>query len=335
MNRVPPPRSDCAVAVCGIVGCAVTSFLFFAYLRVTLNTHTFSMSTPIVRRVQVRDILTKSNLPVGDYSVNPYVGCTHACRYCYASFMKRFTGHGEPWGEFLDVKEWPSVRGRKALAGKSLFVGSVTDPYLPEEATYRRTRALLEELRGADIALSIQTKSDLVLRDIDLLRTFRNVRVGFSVNTLDESFRADMDCAVSIERRLAAMKQLHDEGIRTTCFISPIFPGITDVKAIVDRVKGFCNLIWLENLNLRGGFKADILGYIASRHAGLVPLYNDIYCRNNRDYWVRLDADLRSYAAQAGLDYLRDDDSVTKPFDAPPTMVNYFYHEEVRKSAKR
>ena len=65
---------------------------------------------PIIREVQVKSVLTKSNLPVSDYSVNPYVGCTHACRYCYASFMKRFTGHPEPWGTFLDVKHWPEIR---------------------------------------------------------------------------------------------------------------------------------------------------------------------------------------------------------------------------------
>ena len=64
---------------------------------------------PIIRAVEAKGILTKSDLPVSDYSVNPYVGCTHGCRYCYASFMKRFTGHTEPWGEFLDVKYWPEI----------------------------------------------------------------------------------------------------------------------------------------------------------------------------------------------------------------------------------
>ena len=64
----------------------------------------------LIREVETKNIMTKSSLPVGGYSVNPYVGCTHACKYCYASFMKRFTGHTEEWGTFLDVKHWP---GRK------------------------------------------------------------------------------------------------------------------------------------------------------------------------------------------------------------------------------
>ena len=58
----------------------------------------------LIREVETKNIMTKSSLPVGGYSVNPYVGCTHACKYCYASFMKRFTGHTEEWGTFLDVK---------------------------------------------------------------------------------------------------------------------------------------------------------------------------------------------------------------------------------------
>jgi len=290
---------------------------------------------PVIREIKVKSVLTKSDLPVSDYSVNPYVGCTHGCRYCYACFMKRFTNHDEPWGGFLDVKFWEPVKNPGKYAGKELFFGSVTDPYNPQEEKYLRTRTLLEELRGSGIKLSIQTKSDLVLRDIDLIRTFPDARVGFSINTLDEAFRSDMDKAVSIERRLSAMKTLYDAGIRTTCFISPIFPGITDVKAIVERVKKQCNLIWLENLNLRGTFKPEIMNYIRRKYPELIPLYNEIYSAGNRKYWENLDSELKKYAGESGLRYLRDDDSMKLPFDAPPVIVNFFYHEEIKKSAKK
>ena len=64
----------------------------------------------LIRDVETKNIMTTSTLPVGGYSVNPYVGCTHDCKYCYASFMKRFTGHTEPWGTFLDVKHWPAIK---------------------------------------------------------------------------------------------------------------------------------------------------------------------------------------------------------------------------------
>ena len=291
--------------------------------------------SPVIREIQVKGIITKTDIPVCDYAVNPYVGCSHGCRYCYASFMKRFSKHSEPWGELLDVKYWPQIRNPEKYSGKDFFFSTVTDPYNPQEEKYRRTRSLLEELSGSNVKITIQTKSDLVLRDLDLIRAFPEARVGFSINTLDEDFKNEMDCAVSIERRLAAMQAFHDAGVRTTCFVSPIFPGLTDGKAIIDRVKGQCNRIWLENLNLRGSYKAAILDYIRERHPQLFPLYQEIYCRGNRAYWERLDAELRDYAAGLGLDYVTNDDSRKRPFDAPPVLVNYFYHEQIKKSARK
>ena len=162
----------------------------------------------LIRDVNTQNIMTKSTLPVGGYSVNPYVGCTHGCKYCYASFMKRFTGHTEPWGTFLDVKHWPPIQNPRKYAGQRVVIGSVTDGYLPQEARFQNTRRLLEQLRHSGAEILICTKSDLVVRDIDLLRQMGKVTVSWSINTLDESFQADMDKAVSISRRLEAMKQV-------------------------------------------------------------------------------------------------------------------------------
>lgn len=293
------------------------------------------MSEIKIQPVKVKSILSKSNLPVCEYSVNPYVGCTHACKYCYASFMKRFTGHGEDWGEFLDIKYWDGIKDPQRYNGKKLFIGSVTDPYNPQEEIYGRTKALLTELKGSGAKISIATKSDLILRDLELIRSFPDARVSWSINTLNEHFKEDMDKAVSIERRLNAMKIFHKEGIRTTCFISPIFPAITDVKAIIERAKEHCNLIWLENLNLRGGYKAVIMDYIAERYPQLSPLYRAIYNQKDFSYWVSLDAGIKEYAAEAGLDYVTNEDNMTRPFNAPPVIVNYFYHSKIKKSAEK
>ena len=287
-----------------------------------------------VREIGTKNPLTKSDLPVSDYSLNPYLGCEHGCKYCYACFMKRFTGHEEPWGSFVDVKYWKPLIHPERYAGKEVFLGSVTDPYQPAEERYRRTRTVLEELRGSGVKLSIATKSDLVLRDLDLIQSFPEARVSWSINTLDERFKDDMDKAVSIGRRLAAMKAFHDAGVRTTCFISPIFPGITDVPAIIQRAKDDCNLIWLENLNLRGTFKPVILQYIREKRPELEPLYRDIYQKGSRGYWQALDEALRAYCEGLGLPYVTNDDSMTRPFDAPPVVVNFFYHSEIKRSAQ-
>lgn len=98
-----------------------------------------------------------------------------------------------------------------------------------------------------------------MLRDLDLIRTFPGARVPFSVNTLDEGFREEMDRAANIERRLAATKALCDAGMQTTCFISPIFPGITNQVETIEAAKDHCNLVWMENLNLRGDHKTHVL----------------------------------------------------------------------------
>ena len=291
------------------------------------------MNSLLIRETEAKSIISKSNLPVCEYAVNPYVGCTRGCRYCYASFMKRFTGHTEAWGTFLDVKMWPEIKNPQKYAGRELFIGSVTDPYVPQEETYGRTRALLEQLKGSGAKISIATKSDLILRDLELIKTFPEARVSWSVNTLDENFKDDMDHAVSIERRLRAMKTFHQAGVRTTCFISPIFPGITDVKEIVDRARDSCNLIWLENLNLRGSCKAVIMAYIRIKYPRLLPLYQNIYDKRDRSYWEMLDEELKDFAVQRELDYVTNDDSIRRPFEAPPVIVNYFYHEQIRKSA--
>ena len=289
----------------------------------------------VIKEIEVKDILTKTNLPVSDYAVNPYVGCTHACKYCYASFMKRFTNHPEPWGEFVDVKTWPEIRKSGKYAGKEAFFCSVTDPYQPLEAKYGRTRALLEQLLDTGISISISTKSDLILRDLDLIKQFPSAHVSWSINTLDEDFRKEMDRAVSIERRLEAMRQFYEAGIQSTCFISPIFPGITDPIEIIERAKSQCNLVWLENLNLRGDYKKRILDWIHEHHPELDELYREIYTKKSRAYWTELDQKIRAYTAKEGMLYIRDDDRHRAPFGEPPVVCNYFYHEEITKSAKK
>lgn len=100
-------------------------------------------------------------------------------------------------------------------------------------------------------------------------------------------------------------------------------------------MRGQCQLVWLENLNLRGNYKAVILSCIRRRYPELTGLYEEIYSHGSRLYWESLDGKLRTYAAENGLDYVTNDDSIQRPFDAPPAVVNYFYHEKIKKSAKK
>lgn len=206
----------------------------------------------IENEITVRDMVTKSNLPASDYVINPYVGCPHGCRYCYACFMKRFTKHSEDWGSFIDIKRCDKPINTKKLQGQSVFLSSVTDCYNPFEEKYGSTRKILEQLVSVDCELNISTKSHLILRDIDLLKQCKNLKVSVSVNTLDEQFKSDMDHADSIEKRNETMEILHENGIYTVLFMSPIFPNITDFKKIIDKTHEYVDEYWFENLNLRG-----------------------------------------------------------------------------------
>ena len=186
------------------------------------------------------------------------------------------------------------------------------------------------QLKGSGAEILICTKSDLVVRDIDLLKEMGKVTVSWSINTLDEGFKNDMDNAVSIQRRLDAMKQVYDAGIRTVCFIAPVFPGITDFEAIFHRVKDQCDLVWLENLNLRGGFKKDILSYIREKHPALYPLYDAIYNKGDKSYFHALEQQARHLANEHNCPFVDNELPYGRAETGHPVIVDYFYHEEVR-----
>ena len=163
------------------------------------------------------------------------------------------------------------------------------------------------------------------------VKKFPKATVSWSINTLDENFRTDMDKASTIASRIEAMRQVYESGIRTVCFISPIFPGITDVKAIIEQVKDFCDLVWLENLNLRGGFKHNIMEYIGKAYPALLPLYEEIYDRKRTGYWQALEQDIQQYALQHGYPYRINDLPYGRSERGKPVIVNYFYHEKIRR----
>ena len=266
----------------------------------------------VIKHIDVKDYVTKSNLPASDYVINPYVGCPHGCKYCYACFMKRFTGHNEEWGSFVDVKHCNKPISIKRLTNKSVFLSSVTDCYNKYEEEFYITRDILKQLSEIDCELSISTKSKLILRDVDLLKKCKTLKVSMSVNTLDENFKDDMDNASSITDRLETLKELHNNGIYTVLFMSPMFPVITNFKEIVEISKNFVDEYWFENLNLRGSYKNVILSYINKNYPSLTELYDDIYLNGNNNYWVNLSIDIENYCKKNRIKY-----------------VNYFYHKEL------
>jgi DNA repair photolyase len=197
-----------------------------------------------VREIKAKSVLNKSK--IYDYCLNPYTGCQVNCMYCYARlFMRRYSGHSEAWGEFVDAKinapELLKKQLDKAKKG-TVWVSSVCDPYQPLEVKYELTRDCLKELVKKQFPVTIQTKSKLVLRDLDIFREFEQIEVGFTITTDNERVAKVFEPgAASIKERLIALERIHSSGIKTYAFIGPLLPGnpeklIEDVKEKVDNV---------------------------------------------------------------------------------------------------
>lgn len=254
--------------------------------------------------IEVKNYISKSNLPSTDFVINPYIGCPHKCMYCYASFMKRFTNHLEAWGDFVDVKICGKPLNTRNLCGKNLVIGSVTDPYNIYEKKYEITRNILHQLVATPVSVDIITKSDLVARDMDILSKLHKVKVVLSINSFDDSFRFDVEpYAPSIKRRIQTLRTLYNSGIPTVLFMSPIFPEITDFKRIIEETKDFVCEYWFENLNLRSAYKQRVLDYVYKKYPDLMFLYQDIFVFNNNSYWLFLREKIEQYCREESLNY--------------------------------
>ena len=201
-----------------------------------------------IREITAKSVLSKSQMY--DYALNPYVGCTHACVYCYARFMKRFTGHREMWGDFLDVKinapELLREEVRKKRLGR-VWVSGVCDPYQPAEKRYGLTKRCLEILIENGWGVSAQTKSSLVLRDLEIFKRSRESEVCITVTTADEAIRRIFEPgAPPIAERVKALRTIHSEGVTTIAMIAPVLPG---AEGLVDMLKGCVDHVLVDRLN--------------------------------------------------------------------------------------
>jgi len=253
---------------------------------------------------EAKEIITKSNIPNIDYVINPYTGCQHGCVYCYAEFMIRFTNHkGDKWGQFLDIKQFDLNRIKpQKYDGKRILLSSVTDPYLPLELKYQNTRKILEKLVDTTAEVMVLTKSKFVVRDIDLFKRFENIDVGISISTLDDNFTKSFERGASRPyERLEALKQIHQEGVKTYTFISPFFPGITNFKEIIESTKDYTDRYLFENLNFRPHNIPRIMKLITNNYPKVLPLYKEL--REVRSWWDFIEQEITNYCEKRKLDY--------------------------------
>jgi DNA repair photolyase len=245
-----------------------------------------------INQVVANSILTKSKLPIADYVINPYIGCMHACAYCYAKFIGGFTGHAkEPWGSYLDVKLFNPEKLRRQLArlpvGTSVFLGSMTDAYQAIERKQHATRRILEASLPCSVGLSTLTKSDLVARDVDLWSQIPWGSVGFSISTTDDGSAAIFEKRCRpVSKRLEAMETMHRRGIDVFAFVGPILPLVTDLRKTMSIVAKCCGGVMAGALNLRCGNRANLEAALSTRAP---DIKNDFFrLAGDPSYWQGL-----------------------------------------------
>jgi DNA repair photolyase len=251
-----------------------------------------------IGEIMCKSVLSNSGIEPFDYSVSPYVGCEHACVYCYARFMLRFRAaqQNKQWGDFVDAKvNAPTILLkdiRKKPKGVT-WLSAVTDPYQPLEKKYDLTRKCLEVLFGFKFPIWIQTKSSMVLKDLDLITRFPEKDVGFTILTLDDDLRKQIEPGASpVDERVAALAEISERGIRTFAFVGPILPQLTDseetlAKLAHELVKSRTTNILFDRLNLRWGVWPSMKAFLEKHYPTLLPKYRGIMW-GHTDYFEEL-----------------------------------------------
>jgi len=249
-----------------------------------------------IAEVYCKNALSKSKIAGMDYALNPYIGCEHGCVYCYADFMRKYTKHKEEWGEFVDAKINIVDRLRQQIKRTkpgTIMIGTVTDAYQPLEEKYQLTRRCLEILADFDFPIHIQTKSDLVLRDIDILKRTKNKEVGFTITCVDPTIEKTFEPKASkLEKRFEALKKLKENEIPVFVFFGPILPFFSDskesIESLLERLKNIgIEEILLDRMNYLGA-KWKKMGMFIERNFPYALSYYKQVAKDGELYSERL-----------------------------------------------
>ena len=219
-----------------------------------------------VRWIKTKTALVKSRIYDIDYALNPYVGCQHGCVYCYSRFMSKYVRERRDWGSYVYVKiNLPRILASEVKKKKpgTVLISSVTDPYQPIEKKYEITRRALEILSKTMFKPIIMTKSDLALRDIDIIKKISDIEVGYSISTIIPMFSEILEPSASPpEKRIKALETFSRNKVSTFVFIAPFTPylseeGINVLFDMLSQIK--IDRVVVDTLNIRYGNIQDLI----------------------------------------------------------------------------
>lgn len=241
-----------------------------------------------------RSILNPCTLQGFNYQVDPYIGCEHYCYYCYALNQAE-----TDWRKEIFIHEDITDKLESELTGndsQTIYMGWQTDPYQPCEVQYRQTRLVLELLLEKGFSVSILTKSDLILRDIDLLQNMESASVSFSVAFNEDSKRRLFEAnTMDTEKRIEALYQLKEAGLRTGALLCPVIPYITNAVQLIDQLSPCADLIWVYGLVMNDRLDKNWLNMKAildREFPDLLEQIEEAVFSKEHGYWAQLRKDL-------------------------------------------
>jgi len=256
-----------------------------------------------IKEIYAKTILSKSGIL--DYCINPYVGCEHACKYCYASYYTRvFRNKKEKWGSYVEAKvNAPSLLLKEIKNKKgSIYLSSLTDPYQPAEAKYELTRKILKILKEKNYEVVIQTKSPLALRDLDILKEMK-VSVGFTIISTNEKVREAFEPnAPSVKSRIEALKKLNENRVRTFAFFGPLLPELSNVEDLIKELK-FVDEMFFDKLNLKPGIWENVEETLKQHFPELIEEWKEIFFGKS-DYYNKLKEKIKQIAPKEKMNIL-------------------------------
>lgn len=262
-----------------------------------------------IKEILCKSAIGKCGFPGGGFCINPYVGCGHACVYCYSRFMRRFTGHSkEEWGHFVDVRINITEVLKKQLESpkfknQPIYIGTVTDPYQPLEKKYKVTIEVLKVLLDYPARVSILTKSNLVLRDLDLLKKFKKLDVDITITSLDEKWtRLTEPFSSAIKERLKCLDILRKEGITTYVLMGPYWPIFTKPEELFREFKrAGVKHLFTESFNTIGGNWSGVEEILKKHYPRLLPKIK--YTVLNKDAFNDFYAEAKNKVKQFSKQY--------------------------------
>ncbi len=251
-----------------------------------------------------RPVLTPCTLESIDYQIDPYIGCAHYCYYCYA-----LEDAETNWRE--EVLYHRDIGGRlkrelSEIPPQTIYMGWETDPYQPCEADCLQTRKALEVFRDKGFSASILTKSDLVLRDLDILQEMEDAAVSVSVAFNDNNTRKLFEAnTIDTEARISALERLKRAGIKTSALICPVIPHITNVSRLLEMLAPVAERIWIYGLSISNRSDRNwknVDGILESHFLALKKRIETAVFSRNDAYWVNLRRELSKIQRDRSLD---------------------------------